>query len=854
MGSLLRQTLKRLCCSNGWSYGVFWGFDQRNPMLLTIEDAYYEKEMKTLVDNMFQKFHIFGEGIIGQAALTRSSRWIFSDSHAGNWNSVGSFANENVPQDESEFQSQFSSGIKTIAVISVESRGVIQFGSTQKILERLEFLDQTKKLFNDMGSIDGLILADFGPFSSNKENYDLDGFFPSLLSSGNSSDGILTSEQGGCAGELTGKPCSPRMGSMQQYSSHHNDQLQTMCAEALKTQQQLHSQPFSSVNNSAADTPCTSSGGGGGSVLTSFETLMLSDEDLWDSPFASPLTNSPVLWGSTRQTNDNSTLNSFHRTGGAVDLQKPIEDVSRNSTDSQNSSASVILTDGLLGSVTSLPKIPAEFMPAEYSSDISNFCAVDDFSQWFASSPGQDTNAAGTAIAGDLSCATEVSSLSSGLVRDVLSDIPVKYLTNSVQSSITDSFLSDVRKKSTVVDGNENDPFDSLKFDFGSGKSGECLEDIVMPMIDGNYSAVGMGMPRCISRSDVGCTADSHTGLFSKLGLEALLNTFSSSDSVATSTVEDQVPTTKRRKMESSYSTFNPVDFVGLSCTSRSINLMQHPHNLDRTNSTMLKKEVPAKSQVGLWIDDSYSINVVDNAVGASKKAEEPPKVTKKRAKPGQSTRPRPKDRQMIQDRLRELRGIIPDSGKCSIDSLLDRTVKYMCFLQGVTKYADKLTQADEPKLIGPENGAALKDHRSGGSCGATWAFELGDQTMGCPVIVEDLNPPGQMLIEMLCEDQGFFLEIADIIRGFGLNILKGVMEIREDKIWAHFIVEANKKVTRLDILWSLVQFLQQTATSGINPTKQPSSAMDCMNPLLNKHQQPLLLPSGRLAETLGYD
>jgi hypothetical protein len=42
----------------------------------------------------------------------------------------------------------------------------------------------------------------------------------------------------------------------------------------------------------------------------------------------------------------------------------------------------------------------------------------------------------------------------------------------------------------------------------------------------------------------------------------------------------------------------------------------------------------------------------------------------------------------------------------------------------------------------------------------------------------------------MLCEDRGFFLEIADVIKGFGLNILKGLMESREDKIWARFVVE----------------------------------------------------------------
>lgn len=107
---------------------------------------------------------------------------------------------------------------------------------------------------------------------------------------------------------------------------------------------------------------------------------------------------------------------------------------------------------------------------------------------------------------------------------------------------------------------------------------------------------------------------------------------------------------------------------------------------------------------------------------------------------------------------------------------------------------------------------------------GATWAFEVGNQTMVCPIIVEDMNPPGQMLIEvrfeiimcglilfflnlchvieligivlllqMLCEDQGFFLEIVDIIKGFGLNILKAKMEIKKSKLWGRFIVEVNR-------------------------------------------------------------
>ncbi|KAJ6715804.1 TRANSCRIPTION FACTOR BHLH155-LIKE ISOFORM X1-RELATED [Salix koriyanagi] len=89
-------------------------------------------------------------------------------------------------------------------------------------------------------------------------------------------------------------------------------------------------------------------------------------------------------------------------------------------------------------------------------------------------------------------------------------------------------------------------------------------------------------------------------------------------------------------------------------------------------------------------------------------------------------------------------------------------------------------------------------------------AFEVGSRSMVSPIIVEDLNPPSQMLVEMLCEEQGFFLEIANSIRGLGLTILKGVMEARNDNMWARFAVEANRDITRMEIFMSLVQHLEQ--------------------------------------------
>lgn len=200
------------------------------------------------------------------------------------------------------------------------------------------------------------------------------------------------------------------------------------------------------------------------------------------------------------------------------------------------------------------------------------------------------------------------------------------------------------------------------------------------------------------------------------------------------------------------------------------------------------------------------------------KKLEEPIKVNRKRSRPGESSRPRPKDRQQIQDRVKELRDIVPNGAKCSIDALLERTIKHMVFLQSVSKYADKLKQSGESKVLDKEGGMLATNNVEGG---ATWAFELGGSTVQCPLIVENLNQPRQMLVEMLCEERGLFLEIADIIRGLGLTILKGIMEVRNDKIWAHFIVEANRDVHRVDILWSLMQLLQPNTKSTTNTINQ---------------------------------
>ncbi|KAF5794499.1 putative transcription factor bHLH family [Helianthus annuus] len=177
----------------------------------------------------------------------------------------------------------------------------------------------------------------------------------------------------------------------------------------------------------------------------------------------------------------------------------------------------------------------------------------------------------------------------------------------------------------------------------------------------------------------------------------------------------------------------------------------------------------------------------------------EPAKAGKKRARPGESGKPRPRDRQLIQDRIKELRQLVPNGSKCSIDSLLERTIKHMLFMQCITKHADKIDKCAEYKLLGSQEQ------------GSSWAMEVGNELKLCPIIVENIGTEGQMLVEMVCDEGVNFLEITEAVRSLGLTIIKGAIDAYGDKTWMCFIVEGenNRSIHRMDILWSLVQILE---------------------------------------------
>lgn len=214
----------------------------------------------------------------------------------------------------------------------------------------------------------------------------------------------------------------------------------------------------------------------------------------------------------------------------------------------------------------------------------------------------------------------------------------------------------------------------------------------------------------------------------------------------------------------------------------------------------------------GVWSSRGFSSPNLSACSGQLERSQETAKVGKKRARPGESGRPRPRDRQLIQDRIKELRELVPSGSKCSIDALLERTIKHMLFLQNVTKHADKLSKCAELKVRNKENKKGIQNYEQGSS----WAVEVGSHLKVGSIMVENINMNGQMLIEMMCEECSQFLDIVEAIRSLGLTILKGVTEAYGEKIWMCFVVEgqSNRSMHRMDVLWSLVQILQSKTTT----------------------------------------
>ncbi|XP_020085137.1 transcription factor LHW-like [Ananas comosus] len=862
----LREALGELCGGGGgggeWSYAVFWRADRRDPGLLIVEDSYYEDQVGGMVGKMINHFHIIGEGIIGEALVSGKCRWMYADTDGTGLSQTNPIASQEIFQGNTWWQHQFLEGIKTIAVIPLPSFGVVQFGSTRKVPESSEFINKVQDLLKQLGSMSvflnngsykdiitynqpaalgcasslGDIFKCYNSTSSLQSKTDIDKIShtqllrPPFLSSADFSKGSFNAF--GCYG--SGSSINSYMSSyiglskgylnFGNFSYQANNQSHPVNAEthAQLASRTLPSSIFSHNKTSTyLNTP-------GISELTNPPMMgerLSSGMGMQGFASVTSLNDFPCLGVSSSSCSAFGSCNTISSTRSQINeaCLPSIEKL----LDFQNSSI-CSYSIGNLSGAESLDKIPS------FTPEIPNTCLtlsevlIPEKSLLFPA------NESATNFASQMNeTLLDVASVSAGLVQtkgngcievisSKLTEDPTACVFNSLGRGSNENTSTAPTQQAA-----DNDLYNDMVFELSSNAlMQECLDDIVIPEFE------------------KGSISGGEKDLFSELSFEQLLEAIVGSNNINKTPASGSVPINVKAASGNNSEHKLPTA-VTVGCPSLCTTQIHVVNQSDKV-ITAPSKEASSKSHFNLQIDDSCSMNTGNLKVNQPKSTEEAVKVVKKRARPGESTRPRPKDRQLIQDRVKELREIVPNGAKCSIDALLDRTIKHMLFLQSVTKYAEKIKQADEPKMIGDESGVVLKDNSSGSSGGgATWAYEVAGQTMVCPIIVEDLTPPGQMLIEMLCEERGFFLEIADIIRGYGLTILKGVMEIRESKIWSRFLVEANRDITRMDIFLSLVQLLQQT--NSIRPNEQLTKVMEGggASTFKNYQQSPISIPVG---------
>ncbi|KDO68474.1 hypothetical protein CISIN_1g004499mg [Citrus sinensis] len=710
----LHGILKSLCFNTAWKYAVFWKLKHRTRMVLTWEDGYYDNcgqqdslENKCSSESLENfhggryshdplglavakmSYHVYslGEGIVGQVAVTGKHQWIFSDQLVTNSCSSFEFSDG--------WQSQFSAGIRTIAVVAVVPHGVVQLGSLDEVTEDMKVVTHIRDVFAALNDISvGHVSSTIQ--SSVKNTLSLPDLpTKTIPNRWHNLDEVVN--RGGPDVQL---PMFP-------YVEKHND----------------GSYAFSGMQPKIGD-----------GVVNRNEGILLSS--------AGGVGSAKIL----------------HPKSNVINL------------DYQNQMGIHFISDGMsrvessgwkdLGVISEQNGTPFSINSVI---DSINLCSVALQAEKFVADRTYLASNPLEAVLGEQVKLECTDSCQNGMLHiPEISDI---------------KFEKDLEKLQNQTELNHLDPSGmSLKFSAVS-ELHEALgpaflrKDIYNDREPENtVDGETVGMPEL--------TSSSH--LMFDSGSENLLDAVVASVCNSGSDVKSE--RTFCRSMQSLL-------------------------------TTEKKPESSSQKVCGAVSSKGFSSTCPSTCSEQLDRSSEPAKNNKKRARTGENGRPRPRDRQLIQDRIKELRELVPNGSKCSIDSLLERTIKHMLFLQSITKHADKLSKCAESKMHQKGNGI----HGSNYEQGSSWAVEMGSHLKVCSIVVENLNKNGQMLVEMLCEECSHFLEIAEAIRSLGLTILKGVTEAHGDKTWICFVVEGqdNRIMHRMDVLWSLVQLLQSKTTSS---------------------------------------
>ncbi|XP_047954242.1 transcription factor EMB1444-like isoform X2 [Salvia hispanica] len=651
MASRLQEALRSLCFNTGWEYVVFWKLKHRSRMMFTWADAYYEGNqypdkkstagtlnegsyshdpLGLAVAKMSYQVYSLGEGVVGHVAVSGKHSWIFSDQHVVD----ASFSSEYY----GAWQTQFSAGIKTIAVVPVIPLGVVQLGSLHKIAEDLKLVDHIRNVFcNKQDSLAGGIPTSFENTSrldtcirashpafqhcvaKVKGSEDEVDFWSQLISPLGeyvNNDHILPPKGG-----FLNKNLKMKMHESAECSNPENDILLPSSCENILTRQQQGEMEFVNDSKHVGESNGVGNSGKIAEVIC-----------------AAPINNVRI--------EKSSLCNETLRTEGSQMFASNIPTYNIKSPAFPELPSLQMRLD-------SNPEVPIRPNCVEMQTSPFSFCAGYELFEALGP-PFQKQN----------DCVWEAENIGSEMAVEISKGMSsCSLLMENSDMHLLDAVVAKASHKG-----------DDTESEMSCRDTGESLltADRTPCNSVGTLSSAGFSFDR-----DTSCSFNSVT-----YGSESM---------------------------------------KGISPTS------------SRGSEYMESSQVPLKT-------------------------------SKKRARPGESCRPRPRDRQLIQDRIKELRELIPNGSKCSIDSLLERTIKHMIFMQSVTKHSEKLHKCSASK--------------------------------------------------MLCKECDQFLEIAETIRSLGLSILKGVSEAYGNKAWMCFVVENNRSMHRMDVLWSLMQLLQPKISS----------------------------------------
>lgn len=418
------------------------------------------------------------------------------------------------------------------------------------------------------------------------------------------------------------------------------------------------------------------------SSLTSMEQGLLSGMRIQRYPSMFPKssdTNDPCgnMFLNVRE---NSILAPVYSTSGTVDAIHSTAYGAGELADIQRTSPLLHVAEGS----PFLPQLSKEwasahtflggFGPTNATFDHSNPSPVNNLNQWTAPPVKQVNNGLTIPSNDDLLQALGVAPLSSGFLGgDITSGNPVVDVPHSLQNS-PDCKADPIR---VVSEGKENsldvpvhfaadkDLLDRMRMDARHSHGQECWDGIISPVGSGTPSNLSRDVTECISELDTGSMAGTKKGFFPDVGLEQLLDAVvSNANLVANHNSDDRMSTSTSTRTVSTALYSNQAPFVG--CVSGSLDTVLSECN-SLKNSNGSQKEVLSKSLVSSLIDGNYNMKAESVGVSQPNRSGESVKLTKKRARPGESTRPRPKDRQQIQDRVKELREIVPNGTKVLI-------------------------------------------------------------------------------------------------------------------------------------------------------------------------------------------